>query len=84
MMMKDSPARSNQYLIVGPWSHVGSRNPSRFYNSIDFGPEAVIDIEAEHVRFFDHWLKGEDNGAASIDRVRLFEPGRNHWRDADV
>jgi hypothetical protein len=84
MMMANSPARADQYLIVGPWSHVGSRNPSRVYAGIDFGPEAALDIEAEHVRFFDYWLKGRDNGLASSDRVRLFEPGRNVWRDAGV
>ena len=84
MMMNNSPARSDQYLIVGPWSHVGSRNPSRVYGGIDFGPEAPLDIEAEHLRFFDYWLKGEDNGLTSLDRVRLFEPGRNTWRDAGV
>jgi putative CocE/NonD family hydrolase len=84
LMMKDSPARDKQYLIVGPWSHVGSRNPSRVYAGIDFGPEAALDIEAEHVRFFDYWLKGEGNALTSLDRVRLFEPGRNTWRDAGV
>jgi putative CocE/NonD family hydrolase len=84
MMMDNSPARDNQYLIVGPWSHVGSRNPSRFYSGIDFGPEAALDVEAEHVRFFDYWLKGSDNGLTSLDRVRLFEPGRNAWRNAGV
>lgn len=81
-MMANSPARGDQYLIVGPWSHVGSRNPSRVYGGIDFGPESALDIEAEHVRFFDYWLKGIDNGLASTNRVRLFEPGRNVWREA--
>jgi hypothetical protein len=82
MMMAHSPARDKQYLIVGPWSHVKSRSPDRFYADIDHGPAAALDMDAEHLAFFDHWLKGVDNGVADLERVRLFEPGRNAWRDA--
>lgn len=82
MMMAHSPARDQQYLIVGPWSHVKSRSPDRFYADIDHGPAAALDMDAEHLAFFDHWLKGLDNGVHDLERVRLFEPGRNAWRDA--
>jgi len=82
MMMAHSPARDRQYLIVGPWSHVKSRSPDRFYADIDHGPAAALDMDAEHLAFFDHWLKGVDNGVQDLERVRLFEPGRNAWRDA--
>lgn len=82
-MMADSPARDKQYLIVGPWSHVKSRSPDRFYADIDHGPEAALAMDDEHLAFFDHWLKGVDNGVGELDRVRLFEPGRNAWRAAE-
>jgi hypothetical protein len=83
MMMANSPARDKQYLIVGPWSHVKCRNPDRFYANIDHGPSAAMDMESEHLAFFDYWLKGIDNGVGELDRVRLFEPGRNAWRAPD-
>jgi hypothetical protein len=79
-MMASSPARANQYLIVGPWSHVKCRNPDRFYADIDHGSDAAIEMDAEHLAFFDHFLKDEDNGVDQLERVRLFEPGRNAWR----
>lgn len=83
MMMANSPARDKQYLIVGPWSHVKCRNPDRFYANIDHGPSAAMEMENEHLAFFDYWLKGIDNGVGELDRVRLFEPGRNAWRAAE-
>jgi uncharacterized protein len=80
--MQASPARDRQYLVVGPWSHVKSRYPDRECGGLDFGPDAALDMDAEHLRWFDHWLKGEDAGLSSVDRVRVFEPGRNAWRGA--
>ncbi len=79
-MMAASPARDTQYLIVGPWSHVKCRNPDRFYADVDHGSDAALEMDAEHLAFFDHFLKGVDNGFDQVDRVRLFEPGRNAWR----
>ena len=83
--MRDmSPARDAQYLLVGPWSHVKSRYPDRECGGLDFGPEAAYDMDAEHLRWFDYWLKGIDTGVQDLDRVRVFEPGRNVWRGAAV
>ncbi len=79
-MIAASPARNEQYLIVGPWSHVKSRNPDRFYADIDFGPDAALDMDAEHLRWFNHWLKDVHDGVDEIARVRIFEPGTNIWR----
>ncbi len=80
--MQASPARDHQYLVVGPWSHVKSRYPDRECGGLDFGPDAALDMGAEHLRWFDHWLKGKNTGLGSVDRVRVFEPGRNVWRGA--
>ena len=43
-------------LIMGPWVH-GNRVPE----GADF-PEGEIDLHAETLRWFDHFLKGESNG----------------------
>jgi len=79
-MMASSPAAARQRLLVGPWSHVKSRYPDSTYADVDFGPSAAVDMEAEHLRWFDHWLKGIDNGAEQDPAVTIFEPGLNHWR----
>ncbi|HLX51918.1 MAG TPA: CocE/NonD family hydrolase [Streptosporangiaceae bacterium] len=81
-MRAASPASGSQYLLVGPWSHVKSRFPDAECGGVDFGPAAALDMDAEHLRWFDHWLKGTGPGLAGLDPVRIFEPGRNSWRGA--
>ena len=41
-------------------------------------------MNAVHLRFFDRWLKGIDNGQEPDQQVRIFTMGRNEWRDEDV
>jgi putative CocE/NonD family hydrolase len=82
-MVRHSPAAAHQRLIVGPWSHINASRPHSSYARIDFGPEAAVEMEEVHLRWFDYWLKGKESGVLEEAPVRLFEPGRNVWRDAD-
>ena len=50
---------------------------------VDFGPEADNPIEDLQVAWFDHYLKGKDNGADKAPPVRVFVMGANRWREAD-
>jgi putative CocE/NonD family hydrolase len=69
-------ARQSQ-LIIGPWTHL---TESRFRKE-DFGQAArflgQISIIA---RWYDHWLKGEENGIDSEGPIRIFVMGRDQWR----
>ena len=74
-------ARRNQKLIMGPWLH----GPlSGVVGDVDFGVRAsdlhVVTYEIMW-RWFDHWLKGIDNGIADEPPVRIFVMGRNRWRE---
>lgn len=79
-MMQDSPAKERQQLIVGPWPHVGTRWPQSRYGGVDFGAAAALEMDEIHLRFFDHWLKGIENGVEQDPPVRIFEMGTNVWR----
>lgn len=72
-------ARKGQRLIVGPWNH--ARRGVRKQGEIDFGPAAALDIAQTEIRWFDHWLKGVDNGVDREAPVRIFVMGANVWRD---
>jgi uncharacterized protein len=65
--------KSPQRLIMGPWTHGGQRQS--FSGEAEFGPDAVLDFYAFHLRWFDHWLKGVDNGVERDAPVRLFVMG---------
>lgn len=79
-MQAESPAVGKQFLLVGPWDHMGTRAPAQVLGGIDFTPASVVDILDVHLRWFDRWLKGETNGDWDGDRVRIFVMGRNQWR----
>ncbi|HEX9710900.1 MAG TPA: CocE/NonD family hydrolase, partial [Candidatus Thermoplasmatota archaeon] len=73
-------ARAGQRLLVGPWCH-GPTSPEGRIGDVVFGKDAVLDVEATTLEWFDHALKGEANAFASAAPVRLFVMGENRWRD---
>jgi putative CocE/NonD family hydrolase len=75
---KTDYARKNQRLLIGPWGH-GVR-PVRPYGDADLGA-LNLDWEAAQLRWYDHYLKGENNGVESDAPVRIFVMGDNVWRD---
>jgi putative CocE/NonD family hydrolase len=54
---------------------------SKGTGDIDFGSEAVIELHAIQLRWFDHFLKGVSNGVLDEAPIRLFVMGDNRWRD---
>ena len=74
-------ARRGQRLIIGPWVHGGApTNMSGEYNFGTRSAAAAIDLMGRTLRYYDHWLKGEDNGVAEEPPVNIFVMGSNVWR----
>ena len=72
-------------LLLGPWTH--TTPPVSQSGTVDFGLAAgqgssplSLDVDGEHLRFFDLWLKGIDDGLAAEPPVRLFVMGEGVWR----
>ena len=78
--IKDGPIR----LVMGPWTH-GAHNVS-YAGDVDFGANAVVagnlaaDYDDMRLRWFDHWLKDEDNGVDREAPVRIFVMGGGDGR----
>src|SRR5262249_42747583 len=84
---RSKAARANQKLIIGPWTHgptVHDPAFARYVGDMDFAPEAVLDFNAEMLRWYDYWLNGTDTGVLAEPRVRYFLMGANAWRSADT
>ena len=77
-----SVARTGQRLIIGPWGHLlPYTNPSsRGAGDIDFGPNALIDLNETLLRWFDYWLKDVANGIMDESPVSVFTLGENRWQ----
>ncbi len=69
--IKKAPMR----LLVGPWTHGG--NTQSHAGDVEFGPDAAIaDFPTTfHLRWFDHVLKGQQNGVADEPPVKVFVMG---------
>ncbi|MBI2803252.1 MAG: CocE/NonD family hydrolase [Gammaproteobacteria bacterium] len=74
-------ARSHQHLFIGPWVHGYNGGVYPEHNFGLLAHDAVADVTAAQIRWFDHWLKGLDNGVASAKPVKLFIMGRDEWRE---
>jgi putative CocE/NonD family hydrolase len=64
---------------MGPWVHPASRFTHA--GDVDFGKASVLDLNQIELRWFDHWLKGRDNGAEQDPPLHIFVMGSNTWRD---
>ena len=89
---KSEHARRWQRLIMGPWTHANreiwfpmTAAPAESWDGrlgdTEFGPQAAIDHEKEHLRWFDYHLKGIDNGVEGEAPIKIFVMGENVWRD---
>jgi hypothetical protein len=68
-------------LVMGPWAHsvFGGSFAER---SFGIGADtSVVDLTGMHLRWYDKWVKGDDNGAEHDAPVRLFVMGADYWRD---
>jgi putative CocE/NonD family hydrolase len=75
-------ARRGQKLMIGPWFH--DSDPGNKTGEVDFGlasDTASFDFHGIKLRWFDHWLKAEENGIIDEAPVRIFVMGTNVWRD---
>ena len=44
-----------QWLIYGPWDH--DFNSSSLYEDVDYGSDAIMELDSLYLRWFDTWLK---------------------------
>ena len=73
---KTAEARENQRLLIGPWPHGWNRSTKN--GDLDFGENSLVDWDALHLEWFDHWLKGEP--LSEDPPIKLFVMGDNVWR----
>ncbi|HUU84299.1 MAG TPA: CocE/NonD family hydrolase [Phycisphaerae bacterium] len=77
-----SHGHPHQKLVLGPWGH--TPQAQRRLGDRDFGPKAIIDLQTAYLRWFDHWLKGVDNGILDEPLVSIFVMQSNDWLNGDV
>ena len=77
-------ARANQRLIIGPWDHLAWGRPDSQPAPLlkDIGAVGDSPINGLMLAWYDHFLKGVDNGVSGTPRVDYFLMGANTWHSA--
>jgi putative CocE/NonD family hydrolase len=72
--------KSPMKLLVGPWLH--SRNTQSNAGDVEFGSQAAIPDfhEGMHLRWFDRFLKGRNNGVTEEPAAQIFVMGTGDGR----
>lgn len=73
-------ARTQSRMILGPWSHVTLGN--RKTGDIDFGEEAALNLNETILRWFDYWLKDQENGVPDDPILKYYVLGSGEWKTA--
>ncbi len=79
----------NQQLLIGPWVHSGFKE-TNVSGELTYPENAKFAMDAHMFRWFDHHLKGIDNGVTKEPTVRYYVMGPigeaeapgNEWRTA--
>lgn len=75
-------AYAHMHLFGAFWNYMGIKAPKK----LRIGPPVVeerplpADYNEEALRWYDHWLKGADNGVMDEAPVRIFVRGIDKWR----
>jgi predicted acyl esterase len=77
-------ARDNQFVIIAPGTHCGyeAATGRTIVGERDLG-DARLDVMGLKLRWYDHWLKGVDNGVTDRPKVQYYLMGANRWQSAD-
>lgn len=81
-------ARTMQWIVLGPWDHdsmsghLSGEMPPTNIGRREVGDAALTTYGETLLSFFDHFLKGNDNGFEKRPTVHYFNIGENRWRDA--
>jgi putative CocE/NonD family hydrolase len=83
---EDPEVRDGQYVVIAPTPHCRFQTDKKktLVGERDMG-DVRFDYEELTARWFDYWLKGEDNGVLSdTPRVQYYTMGLNKWQSADT
>jgi putative CocE/NonD family hydrolase len=83
-------ARGTQKLVMGPWAHGGFKDEGKVGELVF--PNARAPAEYGSGRWFEHYLKGVDNGVERLPAVAYYNMGDvdtpgapgNQWRRSDT
>ncbi len=85
--IREASPETVQKIHVGPWHHDQAGTNTTRSGDEEFGAQAALGEDGFYqlaMRWFDHYLKGIDNGAQRDAIASYFVMGRNEWTNSDA
>ncbi len=79
-----APAAARHYLVIGPWDHGGSQEPSAVIGGVAIAQAAIVDMPKLHADWYDFVLDRGPRPALLRDKVAYFMLGADQWRYANT
>lgn len=76
-------ARSQHYLIIGPWDHGGTLRPKKEFGGLTFDEASLIDVNKLLREWYDWTIKGARKPEFLKKRVAYYVIGAEEWKYAD-
>ena len=77
-------AKTQHYLIIGPWDHDGSiLENKKEVGGLTFGDASLLDLKKLHAEWYDWTLKNGKKPEFLKKRVAYYVMGADHWKYAD-
>ncbi len=68
-------------VLMGPWTHGGKTMELSYAGDVEFGHDAALpSFDELHLRWYDRWLRGVDNGLDAEAPLRIFVMGGGSGR----
>lgn len=80
MQYAHTNAKNNFYLIIGPWDHAGTVNPSAELEGLVFGNTSLIDMNKLHTQWYNYVLKDSIKPDFLKNNVAYFVTNRDTWK----
>lgn len=77
-------ARSQHYLIIGPWDHAGTRAPKLEFAGIRVGPASMLDLQQLHLQWYDWAMKQGERPRFLQRNVAYYMMGAEQWLYANA
>ena len=71
---------ARHFLVIGPWSHAGTRYPTEEVHGMTVGAKAIVDMERLHLDWYNWVLKDGEKPKLLKDKVTYYVIGPNEWR----
>lgn len=78
----NTSSKENHYLMIGPWSHGGTRSPKSELGGLEFAENAIINMNQLYLDWFDWTLRDGEKPTLLKNRLMYYEMGSNLWKYA--